>query len=260
MISKIAAEMERAWIGKLPAPFPTDLKPDLTLEEAYRVQDLLSSKLVDPFGAVSGYKVAFTSPEEQRKFGISEPVTGRVFASQAVPEGVSLNSGEYRLFHIETEIAFVVGTAIKTPVESLEELRESVASIHLVFDIADNRFDLSRRPQKITDFVAAGAGAHAYALGPAVHKPFPELDKLELSMSRDGVKLYRGNTATLPEGPWGVFAWMVNHLIKRGITISPHTLFISGKVAPPYKSSDDADGEYIGSADSFVPVICRVKG
>ncbi len=256
---RIIPELVRAWKGNLPASFPTDLDAGIGLEEAYRIQDRLTGALIPDFGPVVGYKVAFTGPAEHRKFGIVEPVTGRLFAKQFVEDGGTVDVREFRLFHIEAEIAFTIGSRIGRPIDTAAGLLPHVRSMHAAFDIADNRYDLSLREQNITDFIAGGAGAHACVVGPAHPPSMPDADTLELSMERNGKPVYGGAASVLPGGPWGVLLWMVNHLVRRGIAVDPGCVFLSGKVSPPFKAKGaEAVGRYFGDCGPFGRVFCTV--
>ncbi|CAI8043889.1 hypothetical protein GBAR_LOCUS24369 [Geodia barretti] len=50
-----------------------DLLPE-SINEAYEVQDSYQGALAKDFGAVAGYKIAYTTAALQQSSGISEPV------------------------------------------------------------------------------------------------------------------------------------------------------------------------------------------
>ena len=85
-MQEMVRNLGAAWRGQSPIELPTSQYGMISLKEAYLIQDALSKELTRDFGEVIGYKVAFTKAQEHKKFGITEPVTGRLFQKQLVED------------------------------------------------------------------------------------------------------------------------------------------------------------------------------
>ncbi|MDO9436995.1 2-keto-4-pentenoate hydratase [Hydrogenophaga sp.] len=91
------------------------IEPDLTLDEAYRLQFALMRQRASTGDRIVGYKAAFTSEAMQKKFGVSAPMVGSLLASRAYADGVAvaLTPGVQTI--IETEIAVLLKSDLAGP-------------------------------------------------------------------------------------------------------------------------------------------------
>lgn len=230
-----------------PVPLLTRTYGPFSLDEAYRIQDTLTERLVRQLGPVAGYKVAFATPSAFMKYGLREPVCGRLFERQRVVDGGAVQTRDFFLFHVEVEVAFTIDRRIDARIADLAALRPFVRSVHPALDVADTIFDPAHGEQTIADFVAGGAGAHRYVVGPPVDPDMVDLGTLVLRLIVDGQNQAEGPTTEALGSPWQAMLWMVNHLVERGLSLEPGQVVLTGKVAPPYKAAGDAArGEYVG--------------
>jgi 2-keto-4-pentenoate hydratase len=66
---------ERAWSGELKPPVS-----QISIAEAYAVQDLVGDMRVQRGEQVVGFKVGCTSEAIRSQFGLNEPISGRLLA------------------------------------------------------------------------------------------------------------------------------------------------------------------------------------
>lgn len=67
----------------------------LTAAEAYEVQDLVTKKRIEKGEHVVGYKVGCTSNAIQAKFGIHEPINGRLFQPHILDSKTTIDYSNY---------------------------------------------------------------------------------------------------------------------------------------------------------------------
>lgn len=71
----VAAEVEKRKVIKV----TKTTKPDLSVEEAYQVQELFVQKKLDEGRRIVGPKMGLTSKAKWDQMGVSEPIYGYVF-------------------------------------------------------------------------------------------------------------------------------------------------------------------------------------
>ena len=94
----------KTWSG----PLSPDIA-DLSIDDAYRVQDLVVDMRVDCGETVVGYKVGCTSPAIRAQFGLSEPIRARLWHPYIYEEGVELDWADYVGCAIEPEMVIKIG-------------------------------------------------------------------------------------------------------------------------------------------------------
>jgi len=82
-VAAIADALYVAYMAKVPAVAPKVKTLDL-------VQDAFVERLMVPFGPVVGYKVGLTSKAVQEKFGVSEPIKGKLLEKMLLTSGASV--------------------------------------------------------------------------------------------------------------------------------------------------------------------------
>ena len=82
---------------------------DISLDQAYRVQDTVTQKRVKSGEAVVGYKVGCTSVAIQSQLGLEEPICRNLFAPYVYNQDVALYWNDYTNCAIEPEMVIKIG-------------------------------------------------------------------------------------------------------------------------------------------------------
>jgi len=230
-----------------------------SVAQAYEIQDRYTLRMAERLGPVAGHKVAYASSASQKRWGMNEPAGGRLFAAQRVPDGGVVSASGFLGFHIEAEVAFVVGKRIARPLANIGELKSYVRSAHVGLDIPDNRFDASEGDPGVADVIASGCGAHRWAIGPAVDPAGLDFGAIRVTLTRNGETVYKGDASAVMGDPWNAMLWQVNDLVKRGFALEPGEVVLTGAVAAAYVGSGEAAaGVYVGEAGPLGKVVCTV--
>jgi 2-keto-4-pentenoate hydratase len=233
---------------------------DYSLGDAYIILQKLSDRLNQNLGNIVGYKMAFATESALEKFNLNEPVYGPFFEQQEIKNKGTVNLDEFMQFHIENEITFVLSQDVTEKVQSIDELKGYIKSIHLGFDMADGRFNRANSREGINDFVASGGGAHRFLIGDAIDGIDHDLVDKMLRIQHDGTLIYEGNSNNAFNNPWNALLWIVNELIEHGQDVKKEMLFMTGKVDSPYTpDKENAPGKYTGTCGEFPPIQCTVK-
>ena len=95
---------ERSWRGALDPSVA-----EISIAEAYAVQDQVAALRVAGGEEVVGYKVGCTSDAIRRQFGLEEPISGRLFRPHVHQEGTERCWDDYLNCAIEPEMVLTIG-------------------------------------------------------------------------------------------------------------------------------------------------------
>ena len=207
------------------------LEPKIDLDGAYRVQQLVVDARLADGDSVAGYKAGLTGKLARWWFGIDEPVFGVVPASGLRASGEAIVKPPGRHMLLETEIAFVAGARIDTPVADVAALKPLMRGVAPVIEAPAGGFPESQaRKLTVTDIVANNVSAHIVILGPEHSAEGLNLAKLRATLSRDGKRISKGTGADVMGDPWKSALWLVNVAVAQGRVIEPGNLLSTGVI------------------------------
>ncbi|NQZ58249.1 MAG: fumarylacetoacetate hydrolase family protein [Lentisphaeraceae bacterium] len=231
-----------------------------SLNEAYEVQDLYNERKSTTHGPVSGYKIAYASKQSQKVNGISEPVYGALFKKQFVPSGGSIKIDDFSGFHIETEIAFIIDKQIPNTVDTIEQLKPYIRSVHIGYDIPDNIYDSSQGKFCPNDIVIFGAAAHTYSYGAAFQLKDIHFNGNKLDVFHADKKVYEGNENNTMGSPFESLLWLTRKLRSQNKKLEAGHVVLCGAVGSAYKAKGvSGKGTYSGKHPVLGQVIIEVK-
>jgi 2-keto-4-pentenoate hydratase len=231
----IARRIADAWFARQPVATP---RADLTVSEAYRVQDQLVRMLSRRLGDRCGYKVAFTGRAAQQRFGVDSPARGVLFAAMLLEDGAVLPAGFGARPHYEADLLVRVADAgvndARTPLEVARHLGELIPFIEL----PDLVFAGEQRISG-AHLIAANTGARLGVLGRPIpveptHAFVEAVGNIwVISSDGDGAELAREPGHALLGHPFNVVIWLAGHLRAHGGRLRPGDLISLGSFSPP---------------------------
>ena len=202
--------------GEQLSAMPPSVAPS-TPVEAYAVQDHLVRRLVQDLGPVIGYKIGCTNQSAREMLGVDSPFAGRCLARELHSSPVILRGDELHMIGIEPEIAIRVAADLPsgqpwTP----DRVADVVDSVMPSIEVVESRF--STWPRMGILAAIADNGVHRkLVLGESVSNWTQEsIDETEVSLTADGNVVREGNARNVDGGPFGVLAWLANHLNQQG--------------------------------------------
>jgi 2-keto-4-pentenoate hydratase len=196
------------------------------LSAAYEVQSgYVRRRLgVEPRG---GFKIGVTDKPSQARIGVAEPLVGVLFGRGRRENGARLDVKAFRKAIVETEICFVLGAAITSPLPDKAALRAAVATVGPAIEFADNRF-AADPPMRGLDLAAADVAASHYIVGTQLPTKRFDFATVTIRVARDGVEI-KNLVQRGPEADPFVFGlWLVNRMIKRGWHLAPGDVLLTG--------------------------------
>ncbi len=240
---------------------PLSVEREISVKEAYEIQKVFDAKMSKKYGDVTGYKVAYASKASQKAWNITAPTFGTLFEDQLIENGGSTEADDYILFFNESEIAFKMGADVKTPIKSVDELMPFIGSVHVGFDIPDQRFDPKKGKIGVADAIALSCASKAYMIGDGVDPKGLDYENITVSMSHNEQTVYEGAASNVMGDPRLAVVELVNHLLEQGTFLKKGDVVLSGAVAGAYcpKTEEARKGVYVGTATGFPSIKLIVE-
>lgn len=229
--------------------------PDITIEDAYAIQSLVTEKKVADGATVIGHKVGLTSKAMQRSSQIDEPDYGHLLDNMLIDDGAKVPHANYCIPRVEVELAFILGEPLKGPGIGLTDVLRATEYVVPSIEIIDARV---QNPRKIFDTVSDNGAAAGIVMG---GRPVGPMD---VDLRWVGGIMYRNSeieetgiaAGVLGHPAMGV-AWLANKVGEFGTVLEPGHIILSGSFTRPVWA-DPGDtlhgdfGELGGIAVTFV--------
>jgi 2-oxo-3-hexenedioate decarboxylase/2-keto-4-pentenoate hydratase len=218
----------RAVVGRWPAQFETD---DERL--AYKVQDAFLKKQVVKQGPLAGYKIALTSPQILQQTGLKGPCYGPIRRKRVFEHKASVRADRWTRLGVELEVIFVMGGDVPKPKSKpydKDSIAEYVGEVRAGFELIEDRgADYSRLAVNPLIMDAGWNGGSLLAKPNKNWRDLP-IDKLDGSISFDGVEVRTGHSGDVLGHPHNALAWLANKLGEHGKTLKKGMIVSSGSM------------------------------
>jgi len=225
-IERLAERLYASEASRTPIPPLTGEFPDMTVDDAYRVQLCNVQRVQDLGQVISGKKIGLTSPGIQKQLGVDEPDYGHLFASMDCSGG-QVPADELMQPKIEAEIAFVLKADLAGGAVTVEDVRNATGYVAAAFEIVDSR--VADWKIKLPDTIADNASSGRYILS-ELYVPVEGLDLAAITMDfyKDGKLLDSGSGAAVMGDPALAVVWLANKMWQYGVTLKKGEVILSG--------------------------------
>lgn len=226
-VRTLAGELDEAERGRLPIAALTERHPELSLADAYAIQQHNVARRMEAGDALVGRKIGLTSAPMQRLLGVEEPDFGALLASMRVEDGEAIDVGGLIAPRAEAEIAFVMQHDLAGPgVDAVAALR-AAAGVVPAIEVIDSRIADWRIG--LPDTIADNASSGRFVLG-AQLTPLAGLDLrlIGVVLTRNGVVADTGAGAAALGNPLRCVAWLANKLAEFGQQLRAGDVVLSG--------------------------------
>jgi 2-oxo-3-hexenedioate decarboxylase len=218
-----SAELEKREVIRI-----TKDHPELTVEDAYRIQEeLVNMKLQAGFNII-GPKMGLTSLAKMKQMNVEEPIYGYIFDYMVVDNGVIALSD---LIHpkVEAEIAFILGEDIQGPGITGAQVLQATEYVIPALEIIDSRYENFQFT--LPDVIADNASSSRVILGNTIRKPNDlELDLVGVTLSINGQIKDLGAGAAVLGHPAHSVAMLANMLSRKGDKLKKGQVILTGGV------------------------------
>jgi 2-oxo-3-hexenedioate decarboxylase len=226
------AEQRRAAVDPI-----TDTEPDLTLEDAYRIQDELVARRLTAGERLVGAKLGLTSRAKQESMGVYEPIYAWLTDAMAVPLETPLRLSELIHPRAEPEVVFVLGRDLVGPGVTAQAVLDATASVCCGLEVIDSRFADFRFT--LPDVVADNASSARFILGSrGVASADFDLRLEGCLLEVDGELLATATGAAVLGHPAEAVALLANALATRGRHLESGWVVLSGGLTDAVQLAD----------------------
>lgn len=208
----------------------TNRHPDITIEDAYAIQQVLNANRVNAGARVVGKKIGVTSKAVMNMLNVYQPDFGILLDNMIYNEGQSIERDSLIQPKAEGEIAFILKRDLQGPGISNADVLAATECVMPCFEIVDSR--IRDWKIKIQDTVADNASCGVFVLGDQAVSPRKiDLSTCGMLLERNGELIGTGAGAAALGSPVNAVAWLANTLGRLGMGLKAGEVILSGALA-----------------------------
>ena len=233
-LALFTAEKDRVAIDPI-----TDRFPEITVVDAYAVQQAYAKLRVDQGAQIVGHKIGATSRAIQELFEIDTPDYGHLFDDMRCHEDRPISTSELIQPLAEPEIAFVLSEELAGPGIKAGDVLDASQGVVACLEIIDSRIVDWRI--RLPDTIADNGSSSRFVIGRDI-VPVNGRDLIAESVvfERNGEVVGQGRGAEVLGDPAVAAAWLVNAIGEYGQTLPAGAILLSGSItsAVPIETGD----------------------
>jgi len=228
-----AARVDVSAIGRI-----TLTHPDMTIDDAYAIQQAGIELRVAAGAEIIGHKIGLTSRAMQQAMNIDEPDFGMLLDTMVIESGAQLRTADYLDPRIEVELAFVLGDAITAAEPSVADVLAATAYVVPALELIDARSHRIDPADGVTrgvrDTISDNAANAGIVCGSARIRPGDvDLRWVPAILECNGVVEETGVAAGVLGDPVLGIVWLVRRLRDFGVSLTPGQVVLAGSFTRP---------------------------
>jgi 2-keto-4-pentenoate hydratase len=217
----------------------TERFPQITPEDAYRIQLALIEMKKSQGAKVVGKKIGLTSKAMQKMLNVDQPDYGHILDGMMVQDGASFFVHELIQPKIEPEIAFVLEQELQGPGITPAQVLAATRFVLPALEIIDSRIEGWKI--KLCDTIADNASSARVVLGSSPKR----VDQVDLRLvgmvlEKNGEVIQTGAGAAVLGHPAAAVAWLANAVGPFGVALKVGEVIMPGAISA---ASDVAAGD-----------------
>lgn len=239
-LESIATTLADAYSADQPTLAPlTGTYDELTIDDAYEIQQIQIRRRVAAGAAVIGYKVALTSAAMQQQMGVYEPDFGHLLTDMVHAADAPIPADLFRQPSAEPEIALVLSGDLDGPGLSVADVMSATAYVLPAIEVIDSR--IAGWKIGLIDTIADNASSGGLVVG---QTPAPvgvrDLALAGCVFRLNGRIVSTGAGAAVLGSPWHAATWLANTLTARGARLRAGSIILTGSItaAMPVTAGD----------------------
>jgi 2-oxopent-4-enoate/cis-2-oxohex-4-enoate hydratase len=226
-ITQYGDELYEAFLARRTLPPLLEREPDITIDDAYRIQLRFIERRVQAGETIVGKKIGVTSKPVQDFLGVYQPDFGQLTSGMVYQEGDTIDLGTLIQPKAEAELAFVLKEDLQGPGVTAMDVIRATDYVVPCFEIVDSR--ITDWKIKIQDTVADNASCGVYVLGKTRGDPRRlDITLAGMLVEKNGELFSTGVGAAVQGSPANAVAWLANTLGTLGIPFKAGEVILSG--------------------------------
>ncbi len=226
-IFDLAARLDSATLEKREIERLTLTVPNLSLAEAYSIQEKGMTFRFQRGEKPVGFKMGLTSQAKREQMNLDSAIYGVLTDKMQILEGSSFSVGSSIHPKIEPEIAFWIGRDLSGNV-SAEEALAACSGVTAALEILDSRF-LNFKYFSLPDVVADNCSSAYFVMGQTVKKlTAVSLSELEMTLKVNGKPVQKAYSNAISGNPLQSVVQLCEMLHQRGQILPAGSLVLAG--------------------------------
>ena len=226
-IEALGDSLYDALVARTPIAPLSAAHPDMTIEDAYHVQQRMIARRLEQGDRVIGKKIGVSSKAVMNMLGVHQPDFGYLLDSMVFNEGESVDMDTLIQPKAEGEIAFLLKKDLQGPGVTAADVLAATEGVMACFEIVDSR--IQDWKIKIQDTVADNASCGVFVLGDQL----VDIADLDLALAgmvleKNGEIVVTGAGAATMAHPVNAMVWLANMLGSLGIALKAGDIVLSG--------------------------------
>lgn len=207
----------------------TDEFPDLTIEQAYSIQNAVVAARTTSGSRIIGAKLGLTSAAKQRQMNVSEPLYGWLTDDMAIDTGEPLICKRFIQPRCEPEVGFLLAQDLEGPQVTAANVLAATELVFPAIDVLDSRF--AGYAFRLPDVVADNSSCAAMVLGGQGVEPRGfDLRLTGCVLEKNGRLMATAAGAAVLGHPAASVAWLVRRIHARGRGLLRGQIVLSGSM------------------------------
>jgi len=230
LITQLGDELYEALVSRQVVDPITSRHPEITIEDAYHVQEQMIARRLKAGERVVGKKIGVTSRVVMNMLGVYQPDFGYLLDGMIYNEGESIEFDSMIQPKAEGEIAFIMKKDLMGPGLSNADILAATECVMPCFEIVDSR--IRDWKIKIQDTVSDNASCGVFVLGDrAVDPKKIDLTNCGMILEKNGDIFATGAGAAALGSPVNSITWLANTLGRLGVGLKAGEVVLSGALA-----------------------------
>ena len=240
VIEQLGDELYNALVTRQVIDPLTSRFADITIEDAYGIQQRMISRRLEKGERIIGKKIGVTAKAVMNMLGVDQPDFGYMLDGMAYSEGESIPMDTLIQPRAEGEIAFVMRKDVMGPGLTGADILAATEGVMACFEIVDSR--IKDWKIKIQDTVSDNASCGVFVLGDQLVDPRKvDLVTCGMILEKNGDIVGTGAGAATLGNPVNAMVWLANTLGRLGIGLKAGDVVLSGSLAAliPVQAGDN---------------------
>jgi len=240
LIHELGDQLYGAQTSRAPVDPLTTRYPDISIEDAYRIQKVIVDRRLLAGEKIVGKKIGVTSKAVMNMLGVHQPDFGHMLDGMIFGDGDAIQSSTLIQPKAEGEIAFILKKDLIGPGISASDVLAATEGVMACFEIVDSR--ICDWEIKIQDTVADNASCGVFVLGDRmVDAREVDLRNCGMVLEKNGEIVVTGAGAATMGSPVNAVVWLANTLGRLGIPLKAGEIILSGALGAmvPVQAGDN---------------------
>jgi 2-oxopent-4-enoate/cis-2-oxohex-4-enoate hydratase len=240
LIDALGDQLYGAFLSKTPLEPLSSRHPEITIADAYRIQQRMIGHRLSAGEKIVGKKIGVTSKAVMDMLGVHQPDFGHMLDGMIYSDGDCVEMSSLIQPKAEGEIAFILKSDLLGPGISAADVLAATEGVMACFEIVDSR--VRDWKIKIQDTVADNASCGVFVLGDRMvdARKFT-LRNCGMVLEKNGEVVVTGAGAATMGSPINAVVWLANTLGRLGIPLKAGEIILSGALGAmvPVKAGDN---------------------